>query len=630
MAERIQRKLAAIVAADVAEYSRLVREDEEATLRALQFHRQDFIDPLIAQFGGRIANTAGDSLLLEFPSAVEAVRCALAFHAGMAERNSGIDPERQINFRIGINVGDVVAVDGDLLGDGVNVAARLEALAEPRGICLSRSARDQVRDTLDLQLDDMGEVEVKNIDRTVRTFKVVLDDKAAPVTTVTRHPVKPGHRKRSLSIAAIVVFLLVVGGAFWWQPWSPRVETASVDRMAFPLPDKPSIAVLPFDNLSGDPDQEYLSDGITENIIVTLSKIPEIFVISGNSTFTYKVKPVKVQQVAEELGVRYVLEGSVQRSNEKVRITAQLIDAVTGGYLWGDRYDRDLQELFALQDEITRQIVTSLQVELTEGEQARVWRRETDNAEAYEYYLRGVERWRQFSEADNAEAQRLLAKAVELDPDFVAAWVDLARTHYFAARHGWSEARDRSVARATELAEKALTMDASRAETYAMLTNVALLKGRHDEAIAYCDKALARTPNSQVIAMCARNLVYVNRSQEALELINRAMRLSPYYPGWYLYVLGDAYRLMGDYDQAISAFDGWRDRNPNSIRPFIFLAYALGMAGREEEARAAVAEILKRDPNYSLKRLAKSLLYKDPRETERQLATLGKAGLPEG
>jgi adenylate cyclase len=621
---RMERRLSAILAADMVGSSRLMEADETGTLARQKRHQAELIYPRIEAHHGRIIKLTGDGLIAEFPSVVEAVQCAVSVQREMEAREADVPEDRRIRYRVAVNLGDVIFDDGEVYGNGVIVAARLEALAEPGGVVVSGTAYDHLKGSVKVGYEDLGPQHVKNIADPVRVYRVVpeaKDNAALPHKARRPWPVP-------VAVAAIIA-LLIAGGTWWWMQ-RPELTPADLAKMEYPLPDKPSIAVLPFNNLSGNPEQEYLSDGITENIIVTLSKIPEIFVIAGNSTFTYKKKQVKVQRVAEELGVRYVLEGSTQRSKDKVRITAQLIDAVTGVYLWSGRYDRDLHDLFALQDEITGQIVTSLQVELTEGDQARVWRRETDNAEAYEYYLRGVERWRQLSKAENSKAQRLLKKAVELDPGFVAAWVDLARTHYFAARFGWSESRDRSVARAAELAEKALTMDDSRAETYAMMTNVALLKGRHDEAIAHCQQALAHNPNSQVIALCARNLVFVNRPQEALELINRAMRLSPYYPGWYLYVLGDAHRLMGHYDEAIAAFNGWRNRNPNSTRPYIFLAYAFSMAGRDEEARAAVAEILKRDSNYSLKRLAKSLLYKDPGETERLLDALGKAGLPKG
>ena len=424
--------------------------------------------------------------------------------------------------------------------------------------------------------------------------------------------------------------MVVAGGALWWfKPWAPEFERASVERMAFPLPEKPSIAVLPFENLSGDPQQDYFSDGITETIITELSKVSNMFVIARNSVFTYKGKPVKVQQVAEELGVRYVLEGSFQRADDSVRITAQLVDALTGHHMWAERYDRELEDIFALQDDITQNVVTALEVTLTEGEQARVWRRHTNNPEAYQYFLRGMEHMRRFTEADNAQAQRLFEKAVAVDPGFANAWVDLARTHFFDVRFAWSNDPSRSLARATELAEKALALDDTNADTYAMLGNLALIKGQHEQALAHCDKALSLNPQAVVLALCGHHRNYLGRPEEGLELVKRAMRQSPYYPGWYLFALGNAHRLLGQYDEAIAAFERWPDRNPESPYAYSPLAFTYMEVGREEDARAAVAEVLKRDPKFTIKRYKKALLYKDPAETERILDALRKAGLPE-
>jgi adenylate cyclase len=337
------RRLVAIVAADVAGYSRMTAYDEEGTLAALRSHRTELIDPTIAGHGGRIANTAGDSILMEFPSVVDATRCCIDIQRGLAERNASIPEEKRIMFRIGINLGDIVEQDGDLLGDGVNVAARLEGLAEPGGICLSRAARDQIRDRLAIALDEIGEVEVKNIPRPIHVWR--------------------------------------------WTGDNTRSEHDAVLPKPLQQPDKPSIAVLPFINMSGDPEQEYFSDGIAEDVTTSLSKLPQLFVIARNSSFTYKGKARKAQEISDELGVRYVVEGSVRKAGNRVRISAQLIDCSTGGHLWADRFDRELTDIFVIQDEVTQEIVTAMALKLSTDDQHTVTHRITDNLEAYDYYL---------------------------------------------------------------------------------------------------------------------------------------------------------------------------------------------------------------------------------------------------
>lgn len=353
-----QRRLAAILAADVVGYSKLMGEDEEGTLAALTAHSKEFIEPGIAAHQGRLVKTTGDGLLVEFASVVDAVRCAVAVQDGMRARNAQTPETKRILFRIGINLGDVIAQDDDVFGDGVNVAARLEGLANPGGICISRAARDQVRDKLDYQLEDLGEVEVKNIARPVRAFNVLFDGNSPIVAN------RPASRRlQAISAAAVCVCVVIAGGLWWWSQ-AERMPPASSGKSALTLPDKPSIAVLPFDNASSDKEQEYFSDGVTEDIITDLSKISGLFVIARNSTFTYKGKLVKARQIGEELGVRYVLQGSVRRTQDKMRITAQLIDAATGGHLWAERYDRELKDVFAVQTEVAQQVAKALAVTL--------------------------------------------------------------------------------------------------------------------------------------------------------------------------------------------------------------------------------------------------------------------------
>jgi TolB-like protein/Tfp pilus assembly protein PilF len=435
----------------------------------------------------------------------------------------------------------------------------------------------------------------------------------------------------------VIVLLLVAGGALLWKSYqptvSPPVEVAPEKKMAFPLPDKPSLAVLPFDNLGGDSSQDYFSDGITESIITALSNVANLFVIARNSSFTYKGKPVKVQRVAEELGVRYVLEGSVQRSGDRVRITAQLVDALKGHHLWAENYDRKFADIFALQDDITDQVAMALQVKLTEGEQARIRRGNMSNPEAYEHFLRGLETFRSFTKENNAEARKFWEKAAELDPNYAHVWQSIGWTYYRDGRFGWTDTPNQSLDRAEELAQKTLAMDDSDAFAYGLLSVVYMARGKHDKAVAYAEKALSLAPNfADMTATMALPYLYSGKPEVALELVKNAMRHSPYYPAWYLGILGIAYRLTGQYEEAIAWLEKWRDRaNPRSALPPLFLAYTYEEAGRGEEAQVAVAELLKRKPKASIEgyRNSKVFPYKDPVEVERILEALRRAGLPE-
>ena len=383
-----KRKLVAILSADVVGYSRMMGADESGTLAALKTHRNELVDPKIAEHNGRIVKLMGDGLLAEFASAVDAVRCAVAIQRAMAERNTEVPEDRRFLFRVGVNVGDVIIEGDDIYGDGVNVAARLQEIAEPGEIHISRTARDHVRDKLDIPLEDLGERAVKNIARPVRVFRVVTDG-ASGRAPQRRRPPPGGQQRRAMLVAAAISAAILLAVLGWQRPWSPELQPASVARMAFPLPDKPSIAVLPFANLSGDPEQEYFADGITEDIITALSRFAGIFVISRNSVYTYKGKPAKVQRVSEELGVRYVLEGTVQRAGDRVRVHAQLIDATKGHHLWAERIDSAESDVFALQDEVTQKIVAALAVEVTAAEAERVKRKDTVKFTAYDYVLRG-------------------------------------------------------------------------------------------------------------------------------------------------------------------------------------------------------------------------------------------------
>ena len=623
--ERPERRLAAILAADMVGYSRLMETDEAGTFARQKARRQELIDPKITESRGRIVKTTGDGLLVEFTSVVDATECAVAIQRAMLECEAAVPEEQRIRYRIGINLGDIIIDGDDILGDGVNVAARLEGLAEPGGICIPRKVFHEVRNKLDVGYEYIGEQKVKNIETAVPVYRVRLDPKAAGKIIGEKLPNRP--RWRPIAAAAAVVAVIA---AVWWQPWAQRVEPASLERMAFPLPEKPSIAVLPFVNLSGDPGQEYLADGFTEDIITALSSVPDLFVIARNSTFTYKGKAVKVQQVAEEMGVRYVLEGSVQRSGKRIRVTAQLVDALLGHHLWSERHDREMKELFALQDEVALDISRALEVELTLGEGRSAWSRGTDNLEAWAQVARAREAYLLFTKENNSTARRLLQDAVELDPHYAIAWDLLAWTHIMDARFSWSTSPADSFQTAHKLADKSLTLNGERASPYSLLAFLALIGRRFDEAIAHHEQAVVLEPNDESVKVSfASTLIYAGRPHEGIGLLEQAMRISPYYPGYYLLSLGRAYRLAGRDEEAIKALESAKERMPGNWLTLTELVTAYSEAGRHPDAEAEVVNILTIKADATVQGLAALLLYQDPNERIRILNALRMAGLPE-
>jgi adenylate cyclase len=621
----MERKLSAILYADVAGYSRLVGSDEEGTHRVFRVHF-DTLTAIIKNHGGRVVHTAGDAVLAEFASVVTALECAVAAQRDLGKRNQEFPDNRKLRFRIGVNLGDVIVDGEEIYGNGVNVAARLETLADAGGICISRQVLDEVRGKVDVGFEYLGPQRVKNIEKPVNGYRVLLDPADADKVIGER---KWTMRWRWAAIAGAVAVIIVTGAlTFWLRPWTPDFEPASIERMAFPLPAKPSIAVLPLTNLSGDAEQDYLADGMTESMINALSKVPNLFVIAHNSTFVYKGKPVKVQQVAEELGVRYVLHGSVQRSADRVRITAQLIDAIAGNYLWSERYDRNVKDIFALQDEITLNVVKELQVVLTEGEMARVHYHGTDRLEAVLLAAQSREYIRRFTKEDNLRGRELAEKAIALDPKFAEPYARLGWTHYLDAQAGWSASPIESFNRALALAQKALTLDATHPDSYALLGLLHLLLKEHDEAIVFAEKAIALSPNdSSNLAGLAFILNYAGEPEKAIPLLDNAMRLSPYYPDWYLGELGRAYILTAQYQEAIAALAQRLRRNPNSGEAQVLLAAAYGASNRNEEARATLAQFLKPRPGYTLGRYAQGEFYKNPEDLKRVLNGLRNAGL---
>ncbi len=627
----MERRLVAILAADVVGYSRLVGEDEEGTLRTLGVCRE-IIDGLVAEHRGRVFGSAGDSVVAEFASPVEAVRCAADIQRGLERRNADLAEDRRMRFRIGINLGDVIVEGDDLLGDGVNVAARLEALADAGGICLSRPVFDQVKQKLELGYEYLGEQQVKNIAEPVRVYRVLLEAEASGTVIGEAKPETQPWKWAALT-AAMFLVIGAVAVVAWLRPWAPDVEPASVERMAFALPDRPSIAVLPFENMSGDPGQEHLVEGITEGIITALSRIPNLFVVARTSTFAYKGKDVPVRRVAEDLGVRYVLEGSMQRTNDRIRITTQLIDALSGYHVWAQEYDRDFNDILDLQDDINQRIMTEIEVKLTEGEKARLRHRATNNAQAYVRFLRGVQLYQSFTKVGSLQALKLFEEAISLDPSFSSAYAFLGWIALKQARLGFVEDEAAARARALEYAQKALALDETDIDALSLLSEIHLDKWDHDTAIKLRKKALDLNPNhADNMAWLGWRLCFpaVNRPTDGLSLIREAMRLSPIYPNWYLSGIGLCHYIQQDYDAAIAAFDERRKRIPNSWLPYVYLAFAYAGADKMDEARAAVAKLREGNPDLTTEKFGSfmGIMYADPTGIEPILEKLREAGLP--
>jgi TolB-like protein/class 3 adenylate cyclase len=491
--EDFKRKLTAIFSADVAGYSRLMGDDEAATVKTLASYRE-VMASLIKQHRGRVVDSPGDNVLAEFVSVVDAVQCAVAVQKELQTRNAELPESRRMEFRIGINLGDVIDEEERIYGDGVNIAARLEALAEPGGICISKTAFDQIETKLPLGYEFLGEQDVKNIAKPVGAYRVLMDAEA--VGKVVGEVTAKTKQLRGVAIGAVAVLIIVAGALAIWNFYlRPDVEPASVEKMAFSLPDEPSIAVLPFTNMSGDPQQDYLSDGLTGEIITSLSMVPRLFVIARNSTFTYKGKAVKVQQVAEELGVRYVLEGSVQKSGEKIRISAQLIDALTGRHLWAERYDRDLIDLFALQDEIIMKIMSAIQVKLTVGERARLGEKGTDNMEAYIKVLQASEYFYRRTKEGNIQTRKLAEEAIALDPEYPMAYYFLGGTRLSDPFLGLSKSRRKSLQEAARLYQKTLAIDESHPRANGVLALVYGMQRQHEKSLAQAERAVTLNPN---------------------------------------------------------------------------------------------------------------------------------------
>ena len=590
--DRVERKLTTILAADVVGFSRLMGEDEEGTLSALKAHRKELFEPKEARYRGRTIKLMGDGALLEFGSVVEAVQFAIEVQLAMRERNAAIPEGRRIVYRIGVNLGDVIVEEGDIYGDGVNVAARLEGLAEPGGICLSRAARDQVRDRMDIRLEDLGEVEVKNIARPVRCFAVRLD----------------------------------------YGDERPQ-QTSKERRRAPALPDKPSIAVLPFDNLSGDPEQDYFADGMVEDIITALSQLDQLFVIARNSSFTYKGRSVDVRQVSSELGVRYVLEGSVRKAGNRIRITGQLIEGANGAHLWANRFDGLLEDVFDLQDQITESVVGAIEPTLRKAEIERSRKTRPENLDAYDLYLRAVPHTYAMRPDDNTEALVLLHQAIELDPDYAPALAYAAWCYEQRLTRGWETTQESDATTSIALARRAIATNSDDANAMAAAGFILLMVGRdYDAGLSTIDRALTINPNTAPISMFAgwaNN--FAGRPDIALPCFERALRLSPTDPGSFFFLTGAAmaHLLSGRAEEALELAGKSMGLNPSWDTTQLVLAAATGQLGRTAESRAAVDRLVAFAPHSTVSLYEELLSFRFERDLAIILEGLRAGGLPE-
>jgi adenylate cyclase len=576
--EKVKRKLTAIFSADVKGYSRLMGEDEVGTIRTLEEYRK-VVGGLIQKHAGRVVDAAGDNVLAEFASVVDAVESAVEIQKALETKNADLPENRRMEFRIGINLGDVVEEGERIYGDGVNIAARIEGLADAGGICVSGTVYDQIENKLPFPFEDLGEKSVKNIKAPIRVYRLLM---TAPSTISSR---------------------------------------------VLELPEKPSIAVLPFVNMSGDPEQEYFSDGITEDLITDLSKMPGLIVIARNSVFTYKNKPVMAQQVSQELGVQYLLEGSVRKAGERVRITAQFIDATTGRHLWADRYDRDMGDIFALQDELTERIIAVLSIKMGEEEHKRLAARGTRNLGAYDLFLRGLEYFNQYTKEANVQARMMFKKALDLDPGYAMASEKMGWTHFIDWTMGWSSDPE-SLNQAFDLGQQAATADDSFEGPHCLLGNVYLWRKEHDKAIELNEKSLTLNPNyANGLCDLGGVLSFAGKPKEAIELIERALRLDPFFP-YHFFFLGHAYFLTRNYEEALGALEKAIAGNPDFFPARAFRAVTYAELGRDEEARAETALILKKSPATTTTVWRERLPYKNSEDLERVLAGLRKAGMP--
>ena len=629
----MERRLAAILAADVKGYSQLTEIDEESSTATLCTYRMA-VEGLISLHRGHIFSSAGDGVVAEFPSVVEAIRCAVEIQKEVAERNVSLPEEQRMQFRIGVSLGDVIAKEGNFYGTGVNVAVRLEQLAEAGGICVSQIVYEQVRKVIELPFEDIGKRRLKNIAEPIHVYRI----HAAPLSWSKRIFSRDKIRRR-VSIAAGLLLLLigVAAGASYLRnaelPWVGELGKL----FELPLPVQPSIAVLPFADLSSGSDQQYLADGITEELITGLAKFPEFVVMARNSTFAYKNKPTDVREVGKKLNVRYVVEGSIQRNDRNVRVTAQLIDANTGRHLWADRYDRELKSIFAIRDDITRAVAGALgglQGKVAQAEAGRLSGKDPNSFTSYSYVMKGWEEWRKFTKEGNAAARQLFQIASSIDPNYARAYAGLAWTYANDYDYEWTDDFDTAIKRATEMAHKAVSLDPSDYQAHWVLGWAYLYNWEHEKAMASYSRARELNPNdAELLAEMANLLIYTGQPKQAIRQVKEAIRLNPFHEKWYDEYLGWAYEEAGMPQEAVEVLEQVIGKDPDPeaiwILPTLAAAYANPAIARMNDAREVVKTILTLKPEFSSAEVASRNPYKTQKLIDRYVNALRRAGLPE-
>ena len=631
--ENIKRKLTAVMHADVKGYSRLMSDDEESTVKTLAEYRQE-LHRLTGEHRGRVVDTAGDGFLLEFASVVDATNCAVELQRIFRDKNLELPEDRRLQFRIGINIGDVIEHDGSLFGSGVNIAARLEGIADPGGICVSGEAYDQLKGKVDLEFVSMGSHSVKNIPEPVRVYKVCMEGTpCAPCADPSKNRASSRHLViLALSLVVTVVSIIVV----MWFPGAPS-KPEPVQPVAKPVsqptatePSESSIAVMPFDNLSGDPDQEYLGDGITEEIITNLAKIPDLFVIARNSTFTYKGKPVNISEVGKALGVRYVLEGSVKKSNDKIRVTAQLIDARTGGHVWAERFDTDFSSVFELEDEITKKIMSGLKVKLAlqSSESLEIEKKLEKDPIVFDRLMRASHMMDSHGKEAIKRARKMFEQALESNPQSSRAMAGLAKTYLADLQSGGSGARKEDLDAAERHIRKSLELNPTSDTATLILSRVQVARKDLDQALETAKKALALNPNNaDALAFMGRIQTFLGDPVDAIRNIQKAIRLNPMGPSWYYDSLGLAFISAEKPNDAIANFTKAREMNQRDVFANIGLIAALNLTGQATKAKNAVDDFTISHPNFSTDELRKRLPYKNPQDLERIMKALEASGM---
>jgi adenylate cyclase len=627
----VERRLAAIVAADVVGYSRLMGADEVGTLRALQAHRRELIDPTIAAHRGRIVKTTGDGLLIEFPSAVEAVGSAIAVQRGVALRNTGAAEDKRLTFRIGINVGDIISEAGDIFGDGVNVAARLESLCEPGGLCISRAVRDQVRDKLPVTFDDLGEQPVKNIARPVRAFGLTPEAiEAVPELAPSGFKGQGEPDRRRWIIAALGMILVAAGGAAWWTVRAPPPVSHSTEPIAAtPVPiggARASIAVLPLEALGAEGGSDYFADGLTEDIISALGRFRELSVMSLGAVFAYKGKHPSPMEVGRDLKVRYVVEGSIRRAPERIRVAVSLTDTDRSAVLWSEKYDAEPKDIFAVQDQITRRISGALALQVTGLELARSATKPPNNLEAYDLVLRGRGLLSSLTRSANAQARALFERAIALDPNYAPAYVGLGQVDMRAANQGWTQDPGEALERAEKLAQKAITLDDLSSNAHALLGDAAVQFGDFDRALGELKRAIdLNGSDAESYDHLVAVLLYRGDTAGAIAAGELVAQFQPELPDGTAFNLGIAYILADRGADAVRILERAIDRNPGLLVTNVMLAAAYAAVGREQEAGRQAERVHQRFPTFSRDRFGSA--FRDPTLRAKLNQALEKAGL---